>query len=218
MREKDEHTFIIDERTWTEDQKTLQKIKEILNINKECQYFYLIGYWQNIRFFSGYESEIRSRIHFNLIGNRAEYYREKIKCTKAVSVHFRRGDFLLKSTDLNFCVCHRSYYLNAFAYIETRNKDVHYYFFSDDVTYVKSQFPEMENITFVEGLKDYEDLYLMTQCNINIISNSTFSFWGGFLNCHTDALIIAPRVQYLQKKNSRWESVYMSVPKGWIIM
>lgn len=217
-RRINESSILLEENDWDVSTNTLEYIKDIIDADPNACYIYLQGYWQNIHYFMGYEREIISRIHFECKSDRCQRFLKMIKRTKSVSVHFRRGDFFKQNFNTRFCVCHRDYYIRAFDFVNSLETDVHYYFFSDDLPYVKKTFSYLKNVTFVEGLRDYEDLYLMTQCNMNIICNSTFSFWGGFLNCHEDAVVISPRIKYLKKRNGRWKSFLMSVPNNWIIL
>ena len=57
-----------------------------------------------------------------------------------------------------------------------------FFAFSDDISFVRELFQDTENCVYVENNRDFEDLYLMSRCRHNIVANSTFSFWGAFLN------------------------------------
>jgi hypothetical protein len=81
------------------------------------------------------------------------------------------------------------YYQNAIKIIGEEN---HFVIFSDDIKWCEENFNFLKNKTFISGNTDYEDLYLMSMCKHNIIANSTFSWWGGWLNCNIDKKVIIP--------------------------
>jgi hypothetical protein len=77
--------------------------------------------------------------------------------------------------------------------IKKMPKDSVFLIFSDDIQWCKENFPDMpEKFRFIEGNKDYEDLYIMSHCKNNIIANSSFSWWGAWLNSNLEKTIIAP--------------------------
>ncbi len=75
-------------------------------------------------------------------------------------------------------------------------KNTHFLVFSDDVEWCVNNFDFIEKKTFIRNEKDYEDLYLMSMCNNNIIANSTFSWWGAWLNKNQDKIVIAPKTWF----------------------
>jgi len=71
-----------------------------------------------------------------------------------------------------------------------------YLIFSDDIEWCKLNFDFLENKIFVNGNTDFQDLYLMSKCNDNIIANSTFSWWGAWLNQNPNKKVIAPKIWF----------------------
>lgn len=189
--------------------------KLIDNTEKDC---YLVGYWQDIAFSKQEVEYIRENIRINHSTDAYKVYASKMESTNSVSLHIRRGDYRRKESTIQFCTCHKSYYDKAMAYMESLDKEVQYYIFSDDMDYAKKLYADRDNVTFVEGCTDYEDLLLMSKCNKNIIANSTFSFWGAFLNAHNDAVVVSPKTKYLKKINGYWKAFPMCVPEDWIVI
>jgi hypothetical protein len=111
----------------------------------------------------------------------------------SVSFHIRRGDYLKNPAVLP--VLSRSYYVRGLAFIEGKTKVDNILVFSDDIPWCKRNFSD-KRITFIEDQKDYEDLYLMTLCSHNVIANSGFSWWGGYLNESKDKIVIAPAIWF----------------------
>lgn len=163
---------------------------------------YLDGYWQSEKYFLDVKDEVQKLYQFPLIYS--DYQKsilEKIYSKYAVSVHIRRGDYLQHpeiygKTDL-------SYYQRAIQYIEERVEDVHFFVFTDDVVWAKQHFCE-SNITVVENETDLlvsnMDMALMAQCKDNIITNSSYSWWGAWLNSNHKKMVIAPRVWEVNNK------------------
>ena len=121
-----------------------------------------------------------------------KYYFEIIK-SNSISIHVRRGDY---SDTKVYDVCTISYYKNAIRTISGSVENPEYYLFSDDLDWVKNNFDFSGKYTAIDNNgymnSDYFDLYLMTNCKHNIISNSTFSWWGAWLNQNPDKIIICP--------------------------
>jgi hypothetical protein len=106
-----------------------------------------------------------------------------------IGMHFRRGDYLLIS-GLNLTL---NYYYEAVKYFEQKftNKKIKYLIFSNDIDWVKNNL-KIDNVVFVEGLDRFHDMCLMTLCDHMIIANSTFSFWGAYLNKNKNKNVICP--------------------------
>jgi hypothetical protein len=71
--------------------------------------------------------------------------------------------------------------------------DKYYIIFSDDISWCKENLSFLNNKIFIEGNTDFQDLYLMSKCKNNIIANSSFSWWGAWLNTNKDKIVIAPK-------------------------
>lgn len=126
------------------------------------------------------------------------------------SINVRRGDFF-KHLD-NHPICSLRYFRNAIRFIGSNKK---YLIISDDIEWCKKKF-KGGNFTFVQNESPVVDLYLQTYCANNIISNSSFSWWGAWLNENPNKIVICPTPWFgvaLQTKNTK--DLY---PKSWIII
>ena len=102
------------------------------------------------------------------------------------SVHVRRGDYL--NALYEHPVCSSEYYRDAMALIGQREK---YVFLSDDIAWCKKNF-KGDNFIFIENSSEIVDLFIPNYCKNNIISNSSFGWWGAFLNTNAEKSVIAP--------------------------
>lgn len=115
---------------------------------------------------------------------------------ECVSIHVRRGDYVHKQE--RHPVQSMDFYNNAISHF---NKNYKFLVLSDDINWCKQNFKN-NNIKFIENLPDYIDLNIMRLCKHNIISNSTFSWWGAWLNENQDKKIISPKNWFGPKKNN----------------
>jgi hypothetical protein len=146
----------------------------------------LDGYFQSEKYFINDKDVIRDFlfINENILGNIKERYNDKLK--SSLSIHVRRGDYVnLKMT------LPEKYYIESIDYIKNRTEINNIFIFSDDIEWCKNVFSGSYFI-FVDGNKDYEDLYLMSLCEHNIVSNSSFSWWGSYLNKNENKIVCAP--------------------------
>jgi hypothetical protein len=91
-------------------------------------------------------------------------------------------------------LCNTNYYKNAIQYISDRVENPVFYIFSDDLAWCRETFSDT-NCVYVEGnggIKSSWDMYLMSCCDHNIIANSTFSWWGAWLNANEDKMVLCP--------------------------
>lgn len=128
---------------------------------------------------------------------------------KTTSIHVRRGDYL-KFPDLH-TVQKIEYFKEAIRL--TKNKTDKYVIFSDDIDWCKTVFVGNE-FYFVENEKDYVEIYLMSLCDNNIISNSSFSWWGAWMNSNKNKIVIAPEKWFGPKDPSLIDKDI--IPKEWI--
>ena len=169
----------------------------------------LRGYWQNERYFYDIAETIHKTYTFkdNLIDSSNRCLAEQIEKDKAVSIHIRRGDYVqVEFEGVYGKICTTEYYRRAISYLVEKIPNAVFYFFSDDMEWVKRNISLMnndgnnilipeDNIRYVDinhGDKSYLDMYLMSKCKYHIIANSTFSWWGAWLGNNTDKIVIAP--------------------------
>lgn len=155
---------------------------------------YVEGYFQSEKNFLPIADKIRRE--FTIKNESEDFHVEKNKIdkTKSVSVHIRRGDYVNdKATSNYFGLYSKEYYEKAMALMELKIEAPIFYFFSDDINWVKGEFGEQSNFNFISNtkLEDYEELMLMASCSHNIIANSSFSWWGAWLNPNPNKLVIA---------------------------
>ena len=110
-------------------------------------------------------------------------------------MHIRRGDYLLDKNLSLFTTCTHDYYYKAEALIAEKSFSPTFFIFSDDIEWVKKNIPFNHPVVFVtdSNLTDYQELMLMSACKHNIIANSTFSWWGAWLNNNTEKIVITPQ-------------------------
>ncbi|MPN39089.1 O-antigen biosynthesis glycosyltransferase WbnK [bioreactor metagenome] len=114
-------------------------------------------------------------------------------------MHIRRGDYV--NTYSNYYhILDDTYYLNAIAYIRDKCTNTKLFVFSDDIEWAQNNYKDIENIIFVAQNKSYEDMYLMSLCKHNIIANSSFSWWGAWLNENDNKIVIAPKKWFKNEK------------------
>ncbi len=200
-------------RHWVREQN-LSFDSNVQNVPKSV---YLQGYWQSERYFDVYAEVIRRDLQFREPPSsiNSALAEEILQCD-SVSVHIRRGDYVGNTkTNRMHGVCSEEYYRKAVDAIAAQFTSPHLYVFSDDIPWVREHLSTAHDMTYVDhnGLKnDYEDLRLMSLCRHHIIANSTFSWWGAWLNKNPSKIVIAPNKWY---RSSEYESIDI-VPDSWL--
>ncbi|SMN02236.1 Alpha-1,2-fucosyltransferase [uncultured Candidatus Thioglobus sp.] len=171
--------------------------KDVFNIKKDT-YFY--GYWQNEKYFKKYRNDILKIFTLKNLHTQTQAYQKQISDSSSVSLHIRRGDYVTdKHTNSIMGICNIDYYKKAVFLFQ----NAHFFIFSDDLDWAKNNLDFIENKTFVELDKDipvHESMYLMSQCEHNIIANSSFSWWGAWLNQSDNKTVVAPKKWFTDKK------------------
>jgi Glycosyl transferase family 11 len=158
---------------------------------------YLDGYWQSEKYFADIADIIRTEFTVRYpLDSRNKELAELIARTDSVSLHVRRGDYVANPQTAQYHnVCGLDYYARCLAIIGGQVKTPHLFVFSDDPRWVmenlKFSFP-VEFVTHNGPEKGYEDMRLMSLCRHNIIANSSFSWWGAWLNGYPDKRVLAP--------------------------
>lgn len=177
---------------------------------------YFKGFYQSERFFADMKDEIRAAFTFNssLFNEKTKGALMQIDADKnAVSIHIRRGDYLEpKHWKTTGSVCQLPYYLNAIAEINKKMAQPSYYVFSDDIAWVKENIP-LPSAVFIDwnkGTDSWQDMMLMSRCRHHIICNSTFSWWGAWLDPREDKTVLVPERWF---QHCETPNIY---PSGWI--
>jgi hypothetical protein len=154
------------------------------------------GHWQEYRYPDAVKDALLHDFRFAPItdaGNKEML--TKIATTNAVSIHVRRGDYMKPRFRAIFGdICTVDYYREAIEYIRQKVARPVFFIFSDDLSWVKEHLPLPDAIyvTGNTGLTSFRDLQLMSRCKHQIIANSTFSWWGAWLNQTPDKIVVAP--------------------------
>ncbi|MCH5307079.1 MAG: alpha-1,2-fucosyltransferase [Prevotella sp.] len=164
---------------------------------------YYEGYWQTYKYFDKYYDIICREFTFpeNKLSEQNKNLACRIKNDPIlwVSVHVRRGDYLGNKRFGN--ICDANYYISAIEKIKQLrgNKKLHFLILSNGIAWCRDNLQMAltdsphEFVDWNTGVDSYVDIYLMTLCSSNIIANSSFSWWGGYLNRNSQKIVIAPR-------------------------
>lgn len=168
------------------------------NMNHSRGIRFYFGGWHSEKYFKSNKSQILDAFDFKIDSDDEPVLQtlDHIKRTNSVSIHVRRGDYLSEKNMHTFgAVCTKAYFDAAVNKIESLIDTPHFFIFSNDVAWVKANF-KYGNITIIDynkGNDSWKDLFLMSSCKHNINSNSSFSWWGAWLNLNEDKIVIAPR-------------------------
>jgi len=177
---------------------------------------YLDGHWQSKKYFKNVEDVIREE--FTLKNEPSNTYKnneQKIKERNSVSLHIRRGDYItMKKAADAIGVCPLDYYYKAVKKIAKKIEKPTFFIFSDDIEWVKKNLKIKYPMIFVSNnkLEDYEELILMSKCKHNIIANSSFSWWGAWLNNNPNKMVIAPKRWFKDPSKNTGDLI----PENWI--
>lgn len=187
---------------------------EVFERSNDCLYD---GYWQHHEYFANCREAILKEFSLRepLDKINQDSFDTYMSSAKYVSIHVRRGDFL--NSKLYRGLCGKEYYMAAIKKaFDIVGEDAHFVFFSNDISWCKVNLaPLVTNgrctfVTHNTGADSYKDMMLMTACRVNIIANSSFSWWGAYLNQREDKVVIAP---------DKWINKDMQNPiqmKNWI--
>ena len=211
------------------------KKKPLIEIQKSIKYYYnepnivkyypefwnqkdgtcLHGYFQAKEYVDEYGEDLRRELELqnfyfdygnNFIVNLKKNYKD------IFSVHIRRGDLTMDNHAFNAELSIDNYYKKIISE-NVKSEDV-VLIFSDDIDWCKKNLKLNNKVIFVDSNIDILDLFLMSFCNNNIIANSSFSWWGAYLNENKEKKVIVPKKWFGEKnKHLRTEDIYC---KNWI--
>lgn len=191
------------------------KAKYIPNLlTDKNKHKYLFGYWQSEKYFCSIRSEILSSFKFPNLGEKSQKMLDMIQSTNSIAMHIRRGDYILAKIYEN--LGESKYYENAMNYFENRFENITYFIFSDDLTWCKNNLRSNKRAIFVDcnkGRDSFFDMKLMSHCKHNIIANSSFSWWGAWLNDNPNKIVLAPHKWFTRMSGYDDTNI---VPESWI--
>lgn len=195
--------------------KSLEYAEQSCNFDQQIlirEPAYLTGYFQSEQYFKDVEDQVREAFCFSdkmwdgidsSQLERIKGYQRRISESLAVSVHIRRGDYL-DNEEAYGNICTEAYYRKAIDLIKSRYPEAVFFFFSNEPKWVRrwveKEYPGDLLFEIVEGTDEktgYLDMFLMSRCKHHIIANSSFSWWGAWLNPDKDKVVVAP---------SRWHN------------
>lgn len=177
---------------------------------------YLQGYWQSERYFFDAAATIRADFTFRQpLSEINAAWAERIDACEAVSLHVRRGDYVsVPRTSAEHGICTLNYYRAAVRYVSNRIEAPEFFIFSDDIQWARTHLDIAYPCHYVEnnsGAESYNDMRLMSLCRHHIIANSSFSWWGAWLDPRPDKIVVAPS-RWFASGNRCLDDLY---PQGW---
>lgn len=203
-------------QTITEPSFQYHTFLQDLPMRTNVRTLYLIGYWQVFQIAEAIAGDLRREFSFREPAQgRNLVMLERIRqCDQSVSLHIRRGDYTLPEEGCK--ALPMSYYQRGIRLFKERLVNPIFFIFSDDIAYAKANLPRDIKAVFVTGNDDFsahEDLRLMSSCRHHIIANSSFSWWGAWLNPRPYKMVFAPKLWYL-----RAHTYYPDLlPPNWIL-
>jgi hypothetical protein len=178
---------------------------------------YLDGFYQSEKYFLENQQTIKDDFKFKIqLGNCAQKVINEITKTESVILQIRRGDYATNpKTQVHFGLTSKEYFEESIKYIESRGvNNIKLFIISDDIEWCKQNLSFSYPTQFVSGpdIKDYEEIFIMNNAKHLVISNSTFGWWGAWLNNNKNKIVIAPK-EWFKNKNLKQDDI---VPPSWI--
>lgn len=182
----------------------------------------LDGYFQSPRYFEGSETLLRERFQLRTpLTEAAARWAAKIEASPdSISVHVRRGDYLTAAGSAVHAALDRSYYDRAIILMkELAGPEAEFFLFSDEPDFIAEAFAGLQRAHVVRSdpSAPWEDMFLMERCRHNIIANSSYSWWGAWLNSSEDKRVIAP-ARWFTADRLAGCNVLDLYPDDWILL
>tara|TARA_A100001015_G_scaffold236830_1_gene269200 strand:- start:874 stop:1788 length:915 start_codon:yes stop_codon:yes gene_type:complete len=188
---------------------------DILN---ETGSFYIDGFWQSPKYFDDIRDVLlKDCTLVTPVSDAVTKYTEMLSIENSVSIHIRRGDYVTNPRVLKeFGMCSEVYYQKATSYFQENLVNPSFFVFSDDIQWVQEHLELPDNTMYVsdQKLTAEEELILMSTCAHNIIANSSFSWWGAWLNQNPEKIVIAP-TPWFNKNDHLYKDL---IPQSWITL
>ena len=187
-------------------------------ITQATDHCFLVGNWQSEKYFCEAEKAVRADFTFrHPLSARNEEWTSRINHSQAVSLHVRRGDYAINTKTLAVLgLLQMDYYRSAVDFIAGQIESPEFFIFSDDIPWVQEHLNIPYPCHFIDhnrGLESHNDMRLISTCRHHIIANSSFSWWGAWLNTRPGKIVIAPRRWFA----NHWNSSDL-IPEGWVTL
>jgi len=199
-------------RTMWVESKDMALDLAALDVSDNCYYD---GYWQHDEYFREYRDVILNAFSFPALeGDKNKKAQKLAMQANSVSVHVRRGDYLNNAYFKG--ICDFDYYERAIRYMVDKVKTEVFFVFSNDVGWCEENLNKVfgnSQVVYVDwnkGKDSFIDMQLMSCCKHNIIANSSFSWWGAWLNKNEKKVVVAPQ---------KWMNVNLAadpICKDWV--
>jgi len=174
---------------------------------------YIEGFFQTEKHFKGIDLGFEFK---DKLDKKNKETADLIKASNSISLHIRRGDYVQKKVYQNmFATCSLDYYKRAVDIITKGQTDFKLFIFSDDIQWVKENLNLPYETVYVDnnkGKDSYKDMQLMSLCKHNVIANSSFSWWGAYLNKNPEKIVVAPQ-KWFNDVSIKQTDV---IPENWI--
>ncbi len=169
---------------------------------------YLYGYWQSPLYFEAIADLLRAELVPSVpLGGRDEEMAAMIAQGDAIAIHVRRGDYVAhQAAATTHGLCSLDYYKAAAAQLLAHVRQPHFFVFSDDVAWTRTHLQLPGQVTYVDHNGPdaaFQDLRLMALCQHQIVANSSFSWWGAWLNPHPGKVVVAPARWFADGRDTR---------------
>jgi len=167
---------------------------------------YVMGYFQSEKYFYDVKDKVLKSFAFKQsvedeaknVASKNNLLIDDFENDNSVSIHIRRGDYL-SINNIVGGICTEDYYDRSISYIIEKVENPHFYIFTNDSEYANSWAQKYTGkgiyMHVVEGNTEdsgYIDMYLMSLCHHHVIANSSFSWWGAYINKKDDSVVVAP--------------------------
>lgn len=178
----------------------------------------IFGYFQSEKYFLHIRQTLLDEFRPREDSSRyiSEYRNKIVESSSSVSLHVRRGDLLDEENFKVHGICSSEYYQSALELLEQKIGEFTLFVFSDDYKWCEENIRYLDKVLVdsSRSCSGIEDIYLMSICSHNIIANSTFSWWGAWLNQSAAKIVIAPKKWFADA--DRESEATDLVPSDWI--
>ena len=181
---------------------------------------YLEGYWQSERYFDAVTDRLRAEfVPRTPLRGRAAELAERMQHGDSVSLHVRRGDYVSEpSVSVIHLACDEAYYARCVQYLAPRLSAPRFYVFSDEPASARDNLRIPFPTTIVADhcrATDVDEMWLMSQCRHHVIANSSFSWWGAWLDSRPSKVVLMPRRWFRDREPADTADIR---PPGWVAL